>query len=83
MPALPRARSAAGLKADAPVKLVDFPKKLSLLEKLLKKPRNSDHAKLVAQSAAALRPVIGLAKQFGIYGPPPGVVQMTDFEITH
>jgi protease-4 len=77
------ARSAAGLKVDAPVKLVDFPKKQSLLEKLLKTPRNSDHAKLFAQSAAALRPIIGLAKQLGIYGPPPGVVQMTDFEITH
>ena len=75
------ARHAAGLKPDAPVKLVDFPKKKSPLERLLHKPKNSDHATILAQVAEAIRPAVSLAKQLGIYGDTPGVVEMPALEI--
>ena len=70
------ARSAARLKSDAPVKLVDFPKKQSIVERLLKKPKNSEHATILAQVAESIRPAVSLAKQLGVYGHTQGVLEM-------
>jgi protease-4 len=74
------ARTVAGLKADAPVKLVEFPKEKGLVERLLQKRKNSEH--VTAQIVEAVRPVIAIGKQLGIFGAQPSVIKMPEFQIS-
>lgn len=69
--ALRLVREAAGLKADAPVKLKEFPVKKNPLQQFLEEaPDNSEPAaKVLARVLELTKPVVRLARQLGVTDP--------------
>jgi protease-4 len=75
------AREAAGIEADAKVRLVEFPKKKSPFEALFAEgPQNSEDAARAAlvRTLEAVQPMARTAQRLGLYEPVPGVLMMPE-----
>jgi len=72
------AKEAANIKADEPIKLVEFPKKSSPLKKLLAQPSNSEETVAVeawSQLAVGIEPLLALLVESGV-AEESGALQM-------
>lgn len=80
--AIALAREAAGLEADAPVRLKEFPRPKSPFELLFSKDE-ADSSEQAARAAAvrvieSLRPAVEVLRQAGVLGPRAGVLTMPE-----